>query len=238
MIKNNEKVSFMADIYKYVLEKASGKKKEGNGILDIIDVGSFDIRKFSRVGGGASGDGSLGGQEIEESGDGYNNIFVVGTRTYKNYKQQQGSYCQDELAGFSGDTLYRSGCAINAIAVIVSGYGIDMNPGEVNAYAKTTGSPTCHNETLASLIGKKTSYHESGDLAQIIIEQLQSGRPCIARTSYYSDSHYVCILAISEDGNQVYVSDTGAEYTGRDRDGWQPISFLQRINRSVLTIDE
>lgn len=238
MIKNNEKVSFMTDIYKYVLEKAGGKKTEGNGVLDIIDVGSFDIKKFSRASGGASGEGSIGGEEIEESGDGYNNIFVVGTRTYKNYKQQQGSYCQDELAGFSGDTLYRSGCAINAVAVLASGYGIDMNPGEVNAYAKTTSSPTAHQNTLSSLIGKETSIHSAGDLSQIIIEQLKAGRPCIARTRYYSFSHYIGILAISEDGNQVYVSDTGGEYPGRGRDGWQPISFLQRIDWEVITIDE
>ena len=113
-----------------------------------------------------------------------------------------------------------------------------MNPGEVNAYAKTTSSPTAHQNTLSSLIGKKTSIHSAGDLSQIIIEQLKAGRPCIARTRYYTYSHYIGILAISEDGNQVYVSDTGGEYPGRGRDGWQPISFLQRIDWEVITIDE
>lgn len=234
MIDDNEKVSFMADIYKYVLEKARGKVDDETGIFDIINVGSFDIRRFSK----ANGEGSRGGEQTGESGDGYTSVFVVGTRTYKNYKQQQGSYCGDSLAGFENTNISNAGCAITAIAVLVSGYGIDMGPGEVNAYAKTTSTPTCHNITISGILGKQTSSHTSGDFSQIIIDQLNSGRPCMARTSYYSASHYIDFLAISDDGNEVYVSDPGGDYPGSDRNGWQPISFLQRVNMEVITIDE
>lgn len=238
MIEDNEKVAFMYDIYQYVLNMALKNKSNYNSIQDLVNIGSFDIATFSSSFGSASGDGGVGGGEENVSGDGYNNIFNVGTRTYKNYKQMQGSWSGSSLAGFPGTTLSRSGCAINSIAVMLSGYGIDMTPGDVNEYAKSTTTPTCHDITLQSLLGKKVSHHMSGNFPLIIQEQLKSGKPCMVRSSFYSSSHYFCILAISEDGTQVYVSDVGGEYVGQGRDGWQPVSFLSRINLEVFTVDE
>lgn len=134
--------------------------------------------------------------------------------------------------------MANSGCAITSIAVMVSGYGIDMDPGDVNEYAKGTATPTCHNITLSSLLGKDVQMYTSGDFKQIMLGELKSGRPVMVRTNYYSSSHYFCILAISEDGNQVYVSDVGGDYPGQDRNGWQPVSFLDRINMELYTVSE
>lgn len=239
MLQNNEKVSFMYNIYQYFIDKAMGKKTEYKSLQELIDVGSFDVNTFSGSFGNASGDGSMGGVEIAESGIGYNDIFKVGTRTYKNYKQLNYNcpWLGESLAGFPGSRLGQSGCAINAIAVILSGYGIDKTPKEVNDYAKSTSTPTCHDRTLGALLGKHVTHHMSGNFSEIIIQQLNSGKPCMVRSRAYSSSHYFCILAISEDGTQIYVSDVGGDYPGQGRDGWQPISFLSRICE-VFAIDD
>lgn len=239
MIKDNAKVSHLYDIYVYIVQKAQKSKTTHNSISEIINVGSFDISTFVPVRGIGSGDGAKGGEEVPESGEGYSSVFKVGTRTYKNYKQGQGSWCNNSLAGFPGDTLAQCGCAINAITVILTGYGIDMTPGDVNEYAKSNPPyESCHGVTLSNLLGKNVTYHSSGNFKQMIIDQLKAGKPCLVRTSAYSSSHYICILAISDDGTQVYVSDVGGIYPTSDRNGWQPLSFLDRINMEIYTIDD
>ena len=59
----------------------------------------------------------------------------------------------------------------------------------------------------------------------------------MVHTTYYSSGHFLCVLAISDDGSQVYVSDVGGYYEGRNRNGWQPISFLGRFDRCMLIGD-
>lgn len=239
MIKDNAKVSHLYDIYKYVLEKAQKSKATHSSINEIINVGSFDISTFVPVSGIGTGEGAMGGEEIPQAGEGYSTVFKVGTRTYKNYKQGQGSWCNNSLAGFPGDTLAGAGCAINAITVIATGYGLDVTPGDVNDFAKSNPPyESCHGITLSNLLGKNVTYHNSGNFKEMIIEQLKAGKPCLVRTSAYSSSHYICILAISDDGTQVYVSDVGGDYPGRNRNGWQPLDFLDRINMEIYTIDD
>lgn len=239
MIENNAKVAHLFDIYTYVLSKSRNSESSYKNVGEIVNLGSFDISTFVPVSSVGTGEGAMGGEEIPEAGEGYSTVFKVGTRTYKNYKQMEGSWCMDSLAGFPGDTLSGCGCAINAITVILTGYGINMTPGEVNNYAKSN-SPyeSCHGVTLSNLLGKNVTYHNSGDFKKMIIEQLNAGKPCLVRTSAYSSSHYICILAISDDGTQVYVSDVGGNYPGQGRNGWQPLSFLDRINMEIYTIDD
>lgn len=247
VLENNEKVSFMIDIYQYILDIAKGKKIVDSDIPQIISetmsASTFDLTTFVPTSdlsgpGTASGDGATGGIENGTGGDGYTTTFSVGSRTYKNYKQQEGSYAGDSLACFENDTIASAGCAITSIAVIASGYGIDMSPGDVNAFCKTSGNGSNHALNLSAILGKSVTNHNEGDFKQMIIDQLSAGKPCMVRSSYYSYSHYFCILAISEDGQQVYVSDVGGNYVGQDRNGWQPISFLDRVNLQVFTIDD
>ena len=246
-LEDNEKVKFMSDIYEYVLNIANNKEKKNEDIQTLMNTGSFDLNSFASVSGGsvvpgsgATGSGATGGVENQESGDGYRTTFTVGTRTYKNYKQQEGSYNHDRLAGFEGtDDIYSGGCAITSMAVIASGYGIDMSPGDVNKFAKSkSGRETVHSETLSEILGKKVTKKESGNFQEMILEQLKAGKPCMVRSRYYTRSHYFCILAISEDGQSVYVSDVGGFYANSDRNGWQPLSFLKRVDWEVFIIED
>ena len=114
-----------------------------------------------------------------------------------------------------------------------------MSPGDVNKFAKArSGREKVHSETLSEILGKKVTKKESGNFQEMILEQLKAGKPCMVRSRYYTSSHYFCILAISEDGQSVYVSDVGGFYANSDRNGWQPLSFLKRVDWEVFIIED
>ena len=60
---------------------------------------------------------------------GYPVIVKANGIEYKSFKQNQGSYSGNPCAG--NQTISDAGCGITSLAIILSAYGIDTNPGEV-----------------------------------------------------------------------------------------------------------
>lgn len=246
MLADNEKVSFMIDIFSYILDVANGKNNDEKSLSDILEVGSFNLATFvpvtngntSNSYGNGTGEGATGGQEsipsnIDINQDGYKNIFTVGNRTYKNYKQSYGYYIGDIIPAF-GESMKSSGCALASIAVIASGYGIDIDPHGVVEYYNAHGITTDHAGGLSAIIGKNCEWTYS-NAPQAIINQLKSGKPCMVHRSYPS-GHFLTVLAISEDGTKVYVSDVGG-LNGRYKTGWLDISYLNNFDRCMIIND-
>lgn len=235
-IKDNKKVSFMSDIYQYVLNIANGAIKKNKILIsDALDVSTLDLNSFKPTNGTTSGstvtgDGATGGVEQQEAGDGYVTTFSVGTRKYNNYQQWQGSYADIYVA--NNFYMRSEGCALTALAVIASGYGTNVTPGDVANLVNSGQFTYGEHEAILSYYIKRNCHYEYTNVQQNIVNQLKSGKPCMVETGAYSTMHFLTVLAISEDGQQVYISDVGSSSTARN--GWKPISFLDRFRRCMI----
>ena len=230
MLEDNSKVSFMIDIYNYILTVAKRGSTDVT-IEDLVDIKAFDLTSYVRR---STGNGGVGGDTRDSSGDGYTTTFTTGNMTFNEYKQVDGSYA-GRLIPVYNVTVAKAGCYITSVAVISSGYGHDMDPGDVIDYYNQNGYGYNHADALGSILGKHCYWQES-NVADTIISQLQAGVPCMVESRYYSSNHCLCILAIN-DNNEVYLSDVGGNYYGSDRNGWQPIENV--INRfyGVMVIE-
>lgn len=209
----------------------TGVYSGGGYILDPSDYGAY----------GGSGSGATGGTETQvysDTSNGYSTIFTVGSREYKNYKQSYGPWASQKTPG--EEKMSSSGCGITSIAVLLSGYGYDYDPGEMSTYIKEKyGSSYSLVKTLSDILGVDTSYVTS-NVKQGILNQLREGNACLVHVPANSigpwttaSGHYFVILAISEDGTQVYVSDVGGYYTGKGRNGWVSTSKLGIIDKYI-----
>lgn len=241
MLNSSERTSFMVDIFDYIIKATSGKNQKET-LSELLDVSSFNLNSFipkdNINSNGVSGEGASGGNEGSDAGDGYKTTFSVGTRVYKNFKQSDGSWKNTYVRGWeSGSNMANSGCGLTSIAVIATGYGLNVTPGDVAALVN--GGQYSYGQLeqiLSHYIGKSCNWQYS-NINENIINQLKAGKPTMVHTTYYSSGHFLCVLAISDDGSQVYVSDVGGYYEGRNRNGWQPISFLGRFDRCMLIGD-
>lgn len=248
MIKDNEQVSFMSDIYEYILnialefESKDDEKSNIEKLAETLDNAAFNLATFTPVTNGnateygnGTGEGGVGGQELNAEGatidqNGYNTVFKVGNRTYKNYKQSYGYYIGSLIPKYN-QSMKKSGCALASIAVIASGYGIDMDPQGVIDYYNSHGFTDVHDAALSAIIGKKCEWDYS-NVKQNIINQLKSGKPCMVNRP----GHFFTVLAIDDTGTKVYVSDVGginAPYLN----GWLDISYLDQFDMYVKIND-
>ena len=181
---------------------------------------------------GSEGDltitGGIGGTENNESGSDYPSTFTVGQRTYKNYKQPRGT----------------DWCGITSTAIVLSGYGFNITQQEVHDQCLRDGKYYWRT-VLGNYLGCSAEYVSienvsRSDMRLGIINQLKEGKPVIVHVpkndgKYYTDEgHYFVILAISEDGQQFYVSDPGGYSASKGRDGWNNISeVLEHVDQYV-----
>lgn len=176
----------------------------------------------------------------EKSGDGWDSVTEVKsnngvTRTYRNYKQYNNgnSYWNNHF--WSGN-IWTSGCGPTAVAIVLSGYGYDTNPGGVvdvmHDVFHTDDSADFQNliDPL-KYIGNidAESHYGSGTSSDISIirENLNAGRPVIVN----APNHYVVFLGEDENGNLI-ISDPGRADGGNDRYG---ATLEEVINNGNIT---
>lgn len=163
----------------------------------------------------------------EESGDGWDSVTEVKshsgvTRTYRNYKQYDNGNTYWNNHYWSGN-IWTSGCGPTAVAIVLSGYGYDTNPGGVvdvmhDVFHTDDSSSFEHLIDPLKYIGNiDAEYHygsgTSSDIS-IIRENLNAGRPVIVN----APNHYVVFLGEDENGNLI-ISDPGRADGGNDRYG-------------------
>ena len=146
-----------------------------------------------------------------EIGDGWDSITTVNypngvKRTFRNYKQYKGSYSNKP---YWEGTISFTGCAPTAVSIILSGYGIDANPGEVANSIAELGYNYSSFEALKKVLKDKYNIDSeiefvSSDSIQHIKDNFNEGRPIIAGV----ENHFVTYLGEDSEGNMI-LSDPG-----------------------------
>ena len=144
-------------------------------------------------------------------GDGWKSTTTVNypngiERTYKNYKQYQGSYAN---YSYWDDTIASSGCGPTSIAIILSGYGIDANPREVVDAFHELGYDYSSMSTIQTILKEK--YNIDSEIESLTTSSIQhirdnfdAGRPVITGVP----NHFITYLGEDSNG-KIILSDPG-----------------------------
>ncbi len=123
-------------------------------------------------------------------------------------------------------SISKQGCAISSVAMILSHFGRNVNPGHLDEYLDANGGYS-GNSVIWGVAGQmnesldnKLKYHrEAGSekkLLKIIKERVKKNLPTMARVDYGTDTnltynHFVVCVGISEDGD-VLMNDPATRY--------------------------
>lgn len=169
------------------------------------------------------------------NGDGYDSEISFNNRTYKEYKQTQGSYRD---VGFGDDRVSNSGCGPTSVAIIASGFGKNYSPGDIanlmgGKGAQSSGSTI---STVLNQIGIP-SHAVYSPTKQALKEQLSSGKTFVVSVNsnmnnlFTKTGHLMAILAIDSNDN-VYVSNPNPG----TKTGWVPLDTLYECCKSKYAI--
>lgn len=174
--------------------------------------------------------GGAGGLEGAD-GSGYRGIHTTADgKSYVEYLQYAGPWAYNS---FCGGTMKNSGCSITSVAIILSGFGIDVNPEDLRRrYPNSTNL-----ESLIESYGLKCEVKTASTTsANEILEHLKTGNPVIINAGGYwtnSTGHYFPVIEHLS-GNKVYVSNPGSS----TKTGEYTIDKVFESNKKVLFISK
>lgn len=167
--------------------------------------------------------------EISISGDGYPNSYISKTgKTYRNYKQNSGTYSLKKWCGTS--IVKNDGCSLIAVTIIVSGYkNSEIDPLELaQKYAvvgvgmNIAGALSSEGIQCSQPLGRNVTFSESQK--ETIKNYVKTTGPAIIRVtppSQFTDStHFMALLDYNPSTNEFYLSNP---YTGNNsygQTGW------------------
>lgn len=168
------------------------------------------------------------GSSTSADGDGYTQIYTASSgKQYREYKQYEGSY-KDTLYMPYGEPISSIGCSITAIAISLTGYGVDVKPGNLAG----------HNYLSQHFEEYGISCSRGSATADNITEHLNEGKPVVVEisgtlvttegTKYYGQ-HFIALIDINSAG-EVYVSDPGSTVSN----GWANVNDIVNISKSAL----
>lgn len=168
------------------------------------------------------------GSSTSADGDGYTQIYMASSgKQYKEYKQYEGSYKDTPYMPY-GDPIRSIGCSITSIAIALTGYGVDVNPGNLSG----------HNYLAQHFEEYGISCSRESATADNITQHLREGKPVVVEISgelitsegskYYSQ-HFIALIDINSAG-EVYVSDPGSTISN----GWANVQDIIDISKSAL----
>ena len=149
-----------------------------------------------------------------ETGDGYTWLTKVGDKNYKNYKQFRGSYAEKS---YWGGTIHQYGCGPTSVAIVLSGLGIDKNPGDVANSIKEGTSPSSLKTAFENFgVTVELKYNTSTETTiKNIRNNLEKGMPVLVGVSPGPDSKYTTIghwlVLLSISGDTVTISNAGRD---------------------------
>lgn len=183
---------------------------------------------------------TIQGQTIVTDADGYVTQYTTSKpnhRKYNEYKQILGSWAE---RSYWGGTMAENGCGITSMAIIASGYGIDVTP----EYFRDKYFPHLDAEKMIPAfkdIGLKCSefsFSSTQINKRYMAEWLNKGNPILICVNsnreniWTAASHYMVILDINKEGN-FYISNPNGEEGSEKASGWysasEIIPFIAKI---------
>lgn len=163
--------------------------------------------------------------EISISGDGYPNSYISKTgKTYRNYKQNIGSYSLSQWCGTS--IVKKDGCSLIAVTIIVSGYrNSEVNPLELAQKYAVKGAGM---SISGALLGEGISFTEplgaditfSEQQKETIKNHVKGSGPAIIKvvppSQFTNSTHFMALLDYNASTNEFYLSNP---YTGNNSYG-------------------
>ena len=173
----------------------------------------------------ASDSGIIEYGETSLSGDGYPNSYVSKAgRTYRNYKQNIGSYSLSQWCGTS--IVKDDGCSLIAVTIIVSGYrNSEVNPLELAQKYAVKGAGM---SIPGALLGEGISFTEplgaditfSEQQKETIKNYVKGSGPAIIKvvppSQFTNSTHFMALLDYNASTNEFYLSNP---YTGNNSYG-------------------
>lgn len=179
------------------------------------------------------------------SKDGFSTTYTSNgaySKTYKEFKQNQNTPWANNP--YWGGTMSLNGCGITSIAIIASGYGIDITPEDLrNKYYPHLESENMYialNElgiTCSNFWFTPIYLNE-----EYILEWLKSDRPiliCVDNTSknkWTEASHYMVLLGCNQN-NLVYLSNPNGEKSTNTASGWYKLNEILPYTAKALFIE-
>lgn len=178
--------------------------------------------------------------------DGYTTTFSTTSeypKIYKEFKQDQNTPWANEP--YWGGTMSLNGCGITSIAIIASGYNLDITPDDL----RKKYYPHLETEDMYIALNELGIKCEDFWFTTIylnkkyILEWLQTDRPiliCVDNTKkniWTAASHYMVLLACNEDG-LVYLSNPNGVDGTDTASGWYEIDEILPFTAKALFIED
>jgi len=172
---------------------------------------------------------TIAGQTLIDEADGYTTKFTTSNienpKIYTEYKQNgESTWSENE---YWGGTMSENGCGITSLAIIASGYGLDITPEDL----RQEYYPHLDSEDISKALKKmgiKCSdfcFHDTYISKKYIADWLKTNRPVLVCVDNKKDdkwtasSHYMVILDVNEDG-LFYVSNPNGKDGSEKASGW------------------
>lgn len=184
------------------------------------------------------------GQKTISTKEGYKTLFKTdGNRTYKEYKQGEGTPWKDNT--YWDGTMEENGCGITCLSIIASGYGIDLTPEDLRQkYEPHLEGDKIPNEIRETLKLDCTDFCFGNAFfnKSKVIEHLKKDKPiliCVINRpndKWTEKSHYMVILA-TDGENKIYVSNPNG-YEKKNYSGWYRTEDVLPYIAKALFIEE
>jgi len=186
------------------------------------------------------------GQEKILYKDGYDTIFTTSNhQIYKEYKQN-GNSSWSSLP-YWDNTMETDGCGITALAIILSGYGKSISPGDLRERYYPVLKGDCISSELSKTFAISNSdfaYDKERLSSSYIENHLKSNRPvliCVwnkpTANRWTTASHYMVLLATDNHG-MVYVSNPNGLSNTAKSSGWYSINEITPYLAKALFIEK
>ena len=130
------------------------------------------------------------------------------TMSIPDMNQRDGAWAGAPLGTSSSDTVGSAGCAITAVSMMLRYYGINTNPGALNAWLTANGGYAYGDQLIWDAVTRYSSGRVafSGwtgpDLGAIEAE-LDAGRPVVAEVRLGGNQHFILLTGYTADGGLV-----------------------------------